>query len=156
MNELTDEQIESIYLDHRDQLPNIPLIRAVIAAERALQASRVAVPATDGWKLVPLEPTAEMLQAGQDTPVSESDEDAPEDYKAVYRAMLAAAPHPQQIAGLDKDAEIAALKAERDALHKNRHAREDAISGLRDDVEALLAMLPDELRTVFDSAKAKL
>lgn len=72
-----------------------------------------------GWKLVPLEPTAEMLQAGQDAPVSESDEDAPEDYKAVYRAMLAAAPHPQQIAGLDKDAEITALKAERDALRKD-------------------------------------
>ena len=30
------------------------------------------------------------------------------------------------------------------------------MSGLRDAVEALLAMLPDELRTVFDSAKAKL
>ena len=205
MNELTDGQIENIYLDHRDQLPNIPLIRAIITADRALQASRVAeleaqlesvgaggvgamIPKTipdrtalidliaehlsgtyhctrvwsawrvgtmsqddfadvgesdtpseiteaiiatlisqqiaepaaaTGWKWVPLEPTAEMLQAGQDTPVSESDEDAPEDYKAVYRAMLAAAPHPQQIAGLDKDAEIAALKAERDALRKD-------------------------------------
>lgn len=52
--------------------------------------------------------------------------------------------------------EITALKAERDALRKNRHAREDVMSGLRDDVEALLATLPDELRTVFDSAKAKL
>lgn len=54
-------------------------------------ALRAAV-APDSWVLVPLEPTAEMLQAGQDAPVSESDEDAPEDYKAVYRAMLAAAP----------------------------------------------------------------
>lgn len=54
---------------------------------------QIAAPAAaTGWKWVPLEPTAEMLQAGQDTPVSESDEDAPEDYKAVYRAMLAAAP----------------------------------------------------------------
>ena len=35
MNELTDEQIENIYLDHRDQLPNIPLIRAIITADRA-------------------------------------------------------------------------------------------------------------------------
>lgn len=51
---------------------------------------QIAAPAAaTGWKWVPLEPTAEMLQAGQDTPVSESDEDAPEDYKAVYRAMLA-------------------------------------------------------------------
>lgn len=141
MNELTDGQIENIYLDHRDQLPNIPLIRAVIAADRARRQADLSAwqnsptidnadairaqrqdeqePATDGWKLVPLEPTAEMLQAGQDTPVSESDEDALEDYKVVYRAMLAAAPHPQQIAGLDKDAEIATLKAELDALKQD-------------------------------------
>ena len=65
-------------------------------------ALRAAV-ALDSWVLVPLEPTAEMLQAGQDTPVSESDEDALEDYKAVYRAMLAAAPHPQQIAAPASD-----------------------------------------------------
>lgn len=220
MNELTDEQIENIYLDHRDQLPNIPLIRAIITADRAqrqadlsawqnsptidnadaIRAQRQAVwevchsqtpesapqtslsrtdatqaverahgisgvparqlavecdecgathrpgentlcptfrpqqiaapAAATGWKWVPLEPTAEMLQAGQDTPVSESDEDAPEDYKAVYRAMLAAAPHPQQIAGLDKDAEIERLK---DALTfverwANHHAQKPHVT----------------------------
>ena len=37
--ELTDEQIESIYLDYRDQLFNIPLSRAIIAADRALRQS---------------------------------------------------------------------------------------------------------------------
>lgn len=123
MNELTDEQIAEILWAakdwDKDDLGMADAVRTAIAADRALQASHIAVPATDGWKLVPLEPTAEMLQAGQDTPVSESDEDSLEDYKAVYRAMLAAAPHPQQIAGLDKDAEIAALKAERDALRKD-------------------------------------
>ena len=120
MNELTDGQIDALLVLHGKGDDGFhSFARGAIAADRALQASRVAVPATDGWVLVPLEPTAEMLQAGQDAPVSESDEDAPEDYKAVYRAMLAAAPHPQQIAGLEKDAEIAALKAERDALLKN-------------------------------------
>lgn len=42
----------------------------------------VAVP--DGWKLVPAEPTEEMMHAAQDVP-------APRPYGAVYRAMLAAA-----------------------------------------------------------------
>ena len=171
MNELTDEQIDALLVLHGKGDDGFhSFARGAIAADRALQASRVAeleaqleavgadceswykqnqqsiddankfggerdsawaeverlkadalraAVAPDSWVLVPLEPTAEMLQAGQDTPVSESDEDALEDYKAVYRAMLAAAPHPQQIAGLDKDAEIAALKAERDALKQD-------------------------------------
>lgn len=81
------------------QVPDaIYSLRQALAADCALQASHIAVPATDGWVLVPLEPTAEMLQAGQEAPVSESDEDAPEDYKAVYRAMLATAPRHHQAA----------------------------------------------------------
>lgn len=52
-----------------------------------------ASPQRDGWKLVPLEPAEEMLIAGRNEPlVGENDEDAPEDYRAVYKAMLAAAP----------------------------------------------------------------
>jgi uncharacterized protein YbdZ (MbtH family) len=55
-----------------------------------VQALRGAVPA--GWRLVPIEPTQEMLDAGRDTPLAGNDDvDAPEDYKAVYCAMLAAA-----------------------------------------------------------------
>lgn len=47
----------------------------------------------NGWRLVPMEPTPEMLQAGADEPLAgDSDDDAPEDYRAVYKAMLAAAP----------------------------------------------------------------
>ena len=50
------------------------------------------------WRLVPVEPTAEMLDAGRDTPLAgEEDADAPEDYKAVYAAMLAAAPLPPAV-----------------------------------------------------------
>ena len=46
-----------------------------------------------GWKLVPVEPTLAMISAGRDTPLAgEADDDSPEDYRGVYRAMLAAAP----------------------------------------------------------------
>lgn len=114
MNELTDEQIDALLVLHGKGDDGFhSFARGAIAADRALQASRVAVPATDGWVLVPLEPTAEMLQAGQDTPVSESDEDAPEDYKAVYRAMLAAAPRHHQAAHVpttDVQAELQKLE----------------------------------------------
>lgn len=147
MNELTDGQIDALLVLHGKGDDGFhSFARGAIAADRALQASRVAeleaqlesvgadceswykqnqqsiddankfggerdsagaeverlkadalraAVAPDSWVLAPLEPTAEMLQAGQDTPVSESDEDAPEDYKAVYRAMLAAAPQPE-------------------------------------------------------------
>lgn len=51
----------------------------------------------EGYALVPVEPTPEMLQAGADEPLAgEADEDAPEDYRAVYKAMLAAAPQPAE------------------------------------------------------------
>ena len=46
-----------------------------------------------GWKLTPVEPTLAMIRAGRDTPLAgEADDDSPEDYRGVYRAMLAAAP----------------------------------------------------------------
>jgi hypothetical protein len=57
----------------------------------ASPVQQVSVPG--GWKLVPVEATDAMVQAGTDEPLAgESDEDAPDDYRAVYRAMLAAAP----------------------------------------------------------------
>ena len=67
----------------------------VRASDRPLYLAPGAQPAPivpEGWKLVPIEPTYEMLEAGEgafvptytDTPVS-----VPFD---VYRAMLAAAP----------------------------------------------------------------
>ena len=48
------------------------------------------------WKLVPVEPTPEMINAGADVEcvITGIDEiDAPEDYKRVFRAMLEAAPY---------------------------------------------------------------
>ena len=64
-------------------------------ARAQLQTASVAVP--DGWKLVPVEPTDEMVRAGINTPCVDSGNDAddqPQDYRNVYSAMLAAAPHP--------------------------------------------------------------
>ena len=65
-----------------------------IASLEAQLSQAQAVP--DGWKLVPVEPTEEMLPAGRDTPLSGLEEDAPDDYKAVFKSMLSAAPPPPE------------------------------------------------------------
>ena len=52
------------------------------------------------WKLVPVEPTQEMIKAGADVEciITGIDEiDAPEDYKRVFMAMLEAAPQPEPL-----------------------------------------------------------
>lgn len=50
-------------------------------------------PAPAGWKLVPVDPTPEMVNAGRICPMpTDSEWDEDEDYRAVYRAMLEAAP----------------------------------------------------------------
>lgn len=50
-----------------------------------LEMSRAAIAAM-------MEPTPEQIQAGRDAPLAgQDDEDAPEDYRTVYRAMINAA-----------------------------------------------------------------
>ena len=52
------------------------------------------------WKLVPVEPTPEMINAGADVEciITGIDEiDAPEDYQRVFTAMLEAAPQPPKL-----------------------------------------------------------
>jgi len=52
------------------------------------------------WKLVPVDPTPEMVVAGIDTPVivTEDDKiDQHDDYKRVYASMLEAAPQPPKL-----------------------------------------------------------
>ncbi len=56
--------------------------------ESSKHAQQVAVPS--GWALVPIEPTEEMIAAGRATPCTD-EEDMDDDYRAVYKAMLAAA-----------------------------------------------------------------
>lgn len=71
----------------------VKMFQAGVAWQRAQSAPAGAVPG--GWRLVPVEPTPEMLQAGADEPLAgDHDDDAPEDYRAVFKAMLAAAPQP--------------------------------------------------------------
>lgn len=65
---------------------------------------------TDTQRVVPVEPTVKILCAGRDTPCETTGDDAvdaPEDYRRVYRAMLAAAPQPEPVdADLRRDAEL--------------------------------------------------
>jgi len=54
------------------------------------------------WKLVPIEPTEEMIQAGIATPCANTDDDGvdqPQDYRNVYEAMIGAAPESVSIRG---------------------------------------------------------
>jgi len=48
-------------------------------------------PISEGWKLVPVEPTHEMAVAADNDPLA-SCETGLDEYKALYAAMLAAAP----------------------------------------------------------------
>jgi hypothetical protein len=51
-----------------------------------------------GWRLVPVEATSAMVKAGVQVPCdpyADSDEAESDDYRKVYRAMLAAAPSPE-------------------------------------------------------------
>lgn len=120
MKELTDDQIDDIF-EGLEHFAPIYMARAAIAADRALNAPAdrdVMRRAPDGWKLVPIEPTEEMLREG----VMEQHGSAT--YRAVsrsgcsvfegeqyanYRAMLAAAPTPPAEQPLDRGSREAAM-----------------------------------------------
>lgn len=89
-----------------------------------------------GWQMVPVEPTIVMIRAGRDTPLAgEADDDSPEDYRCVYRAMLAAAPQPpaDHLRGATKmiekqpsklsDSEIDAIAEAMPGVKSLRHSR---------------------------------
>lgn len=66
--------------------------REIIAALRALPgANPAAQGAMAGWKLIPVEPTGAMCEAGR-----EADEHPGDSYTAVYSAMLSASPPPPE------------------------------------------------------------
>lgn len=55
------------------------------------QPAPVAVAVPDGWKLVPIEPTAEMIEAAINTPVADTGDDVddqPQDYRNMWTAMI--------------------------------------------------------------------
>jgi len=62
--------------------------------QRGWQAA-IAHAVPENCVVVPKEPTEDMVEAGRNTPCIDTgnyEEDAPEDYRVVYRAMIAAAP----------------------------------------------------------------
>lgn len=93
-------ELESLSIE--ELRTGIVLQRKEIDRLRAKLASRAGVP--DGWKLVPVEPTREMLDAGMDVLMNQC-EISVNEYgdievetitpRRVYRAMLAAAPSPE-------------------------------------------------------------
>ena len=64
----------------------------VLPAGTALYAAPPAPIVPDGWKLVPVDPTQEMMRSGANVPLNKAAR-----HNAVYRAMLAAAPTPAPI-----------------------------------------------------------
>lgn len=98
---VTDEMVEYASRIYTDASPlAVEAMRAVLEAVAPMLAS-ARVP--DGWQLVPIDPTDEMIEKGTDQhecaqgdpwytdlPLSEND------CNAIYKAMLAAAPKPEK------------------------------------------------------------
>jgi hypothetical protein len=95
---LTDEQRNNIWLDLTDSgtISKATFNKAVDAIERAvlsaIDSERAAAPASSaiamqasGYKLVPVEPTNDMWDAGLDAQIKS-------DVREIYRAMVEAAP----------------------------------------------------------------
>jgi hypothetical protein len=88
LEEQRDRFMASIERKHKlmnEDAAEIDLLRAELAALREQ------VP--EGYKLLPVDPTPEMIMAGINTDLSETTEEA-DDYRNVYAAMIAAAPAP--------------------------------------------------------------
>lgn len=64
----------------------------VLPAGTALYLAPPAPSVPDGWKLVPVEPTPEMMRSGMNVPVNKAAR-----HNAVYRAMLKEAPQPPKL-----------------------------------------------------------
>ena len=64
----------------------------VLSAGTALYLAPPAPSVPDGWKLVPVEPTPEMMRSGMNVPINKAAR-----HNAVYRSMLEAAPQPEPL-----------------------------------------------------------
>lgn len=82
-------EIHRTMTPHQMALRIVELQDALELADEAVRAKQQAVP--DGWKLVPISPTAEMLKAAAELPLKATRgmHDA-----TCYKVMLAAAPKP--------------------------------------------------------------
>lgn len=74
------------YIDHPDLYDAIAVLEAAIVQRAA-----------EGWVMVPIEPTPEMISAGRSAPMcATAAHSIIEDYVALYKAMLEAAPSNQK------------------------------------------------------------
>lgn len=102
---LTDAEISKLWDDHTIPVFGKTGINPIVFARAVLAAAQPSpVPVPPGWKLVPVEPTPEMLRAAYDTAIRHfagdwtNDECATEQERAdksnadYYRAMIAASP----------------------------------------------------------------
>jgi hypothetical protein len=78
-----------IYASHND------MIDRLIAALASITTP--SVPSLDGWKLVPVEPTMEMIQAGEAAHYAAKNRVTDARTADAYRAMLAASPEPSNL-----------------------------------------------------------
>jgi hypothetical protein len=85
---INERQLTGAGLYNMAQKPARALVDALPALSRLLEAQ-------EGWKLVPVEPTKEMIEAGDDSRLY-AEEDGPDwrNTDSTYRAMLAATPPP--------------------------------------------------------------
>lgn len=98
LRSLTDDQLRTLVDTIRDALPNeltepLKVLAEVSRRLTELQHRREAeAVAPEGWKLVPREPTPEMLQAGVEVTLRDQVVSREKKVAEVYRAMLAASP----------------------------------------------------------------
>lgn len=79
-------------IDHTNYLPQFTIYPNKPPVNFSRQLYAAPVPASEGWKLVPIEPTDEMMKAFIDSPDMATWQD---DFISGYTAMLAAAPKEQ-------------------------------------------------------------
>ena len=84
---------KSIKVERLREMNLIAMKRVDGMLDRDLELSRLQSLMSEGWQLVPVHPTQEMVQAGLTTPYYSGDMDS-SIIDRVYRAMLAAAPSP--------------------------------------------------------------
>jgi len=99
---LTDEQLEQEFCELVGLTTGInpeavDTKRALVWFKRGYRHAAPKQAQPEGYKLVPVVATPEMINAGRICPMpTDSEWDEDEDYSAVYRAMLAAAPTPPE------------------------------------------------------------
>lgn len=108
--------------------------------QEAVDQLKTAKPAPSGWKLVPVEPTPEMIEAANDCEAS---------WKSIWPAMLDAAPQPPEDDSLRKDAERYRWICRQDHIDRQWVSSFDEFKTMRDNsIDA--AMIAPTLSELID------